>query len=105
MAGGAALIMRGTVHRNTNDLDFFIGHDDIEEDSIVTMVAAVERALGKAGLGNRREVVSDTFARLTVETEERSVGSILRSTCASGRWTESLTLRCCHWRSSRRTRC
>jgi hypothetical protein len=35
----------------------------------VTMVAAVERALGKAGLGNRREVVSDTFARLTVETE------------------------------------
>jgi hypothetical protein len=69
LTGGAALIMRGTVHRNTNDLDLFIGHDDIKEDTIVTMVAAVERALGKAGLGNRREVVSDTFARLTVETE------------------------------------
>jgi predicted nucleotidyltransferase component of viral defense system len=69
LTGGAALIMRGTVHRNTNDLDLFIGHDDIKEDTIVTMVAAVERALGKAGLGNRREVVSDTSARLTVETE------------------------------------
>ena len=65
LAGGAALTMRGTVHRKTNDLDLFIGHDDIEEDTIVT----TERALGQAGLGNRREVVSDTFARLTVETE------------------------------------
>jgi hypothetical protein len=33
------------------------------------MVAAVERALARPGSMWRREVVSDTFARLTVETE------------------------------------
>ena len=68
LAGGAALIMRGTVDRNTDDLDLFIGHADVGADTITTMVAAVERALGEAGIGSRREVVSDTFARLTVET-------------------------------------
>lgn len=69
LAGGAALIVRGTVDRRTNDLDFFIGHADVEADTISTMVAAVERALGEAGIGSQREVVSDTFARLTVVTE------------------------------------
>jgi hypothetical protein len=33
------------------------------------MVAAVERALSEAGIEWRREVTTDTFARLTVETE------------------------------------
>lgn len=69
LAGGAALIVRGTVDRRTNDLDFFIGRADVEADTICTMVAAVERALGEAGIGSQREVVSDTFARLTVVTE------------------------------------
>jgi predicted nucleotidyltransferase component of viral defense system len=68
LAGGA-VIVRGTVDRRTNDLDFFIGHADVEADTISTMVAAVERALGEAGIGSQREVVSDTFARLTVVTE------------------------------------
>ena len=70
LAGGAALIVRGTVDRRTNDLDFFIGHADVDADTISTMVAAVERALGEAGIGSQREVVSDTFARLTVVTEQ-----------------------------------
>jgi len=69
LAGGAALIMRGTVDRNTNDLDLFVGHDAVEAHTVDTMLAAVERALGEAGLGYRRETVSDTFARITVETE------------------------------------
>jgi hypothetical protein len=69
LAGGAALILRGTVDRDTNDLDFFIGHADVEVDTIATMVAAVERALSGAGIEWRREVTTDTFARLTVETE------------------------------------
>lgn len=69
LAGGAALILRGTVDRNTNDLDFFIGHADVEADTIAIMVEAVERTLGEAGIRSRREVVSDTFARLTVETQ------------------------------------
>jgi hypothetical protein len=69
LAGGAALIMRGTVDRDTNDLDFFIGHADVEADTIATIVAAVERALGEAGMEWRREVTADTFARLTVETD------------------------------------
>jgi hypothetical protein len=69
LAGGAALILRGTVARDTNDLDFFIGHADAESDTIATMVAAVERALSGAGIEWRREVTTDTFARLTVETE------------------------------------
>lgn len=67
LAGGAALIVRGTLDRRTNDLDFFIGHADVDADTIATMVAAVERALGEAGIGSQREVMSDTFARLTVE--------------------------------------
>jgi hypothetical protein len=70
LAGGAALILRGTVDRDTNDLDFFIGHTDVEADTIATMVAAVERALSGAGIEWRREVTTDTFARLTVETEQ-----------------------------------
>lgn len=69
LSGGAALIVRGTVDRRTNDLDFFIGHADVEADTIGTLVAAVERALNEAGIGLQREIVSDTFARLTVETE------------------------------------
>lgn len=39
LAGGAALILRGTVDRYTNDLDFFIGHADVKADTIATMVA------------------------------------------------------------------
>jgi hypothetical protein len=69
LAGGAALIVRGTVERRTHDLDLFVGQADVEADTIATMVAAVERALGEAGVGSQREVVSDTFARLTVVTE------------------------------------
>jgi hypothetical protein len=69
LAAGAALILRGTVARDTNDLDVFIGHADAESDTIATMVAAVERALSGAGIEWRREVTTDTFARLTVETE------------------------------------
>ena len=69
LAGGAALILRGTVDRSTNDLDFFIAHADVEPDTIATMGAAVERALSAAEIEWRREVTTDTFARLTVETE------------------------------------
>ncbi len=69
LTGGAALIVRGTVDRRTNDLDFFIGRADADAGTIATMVAAVERALGEAGIGSQREIVSDTFARLTVVTE------------------------------------
>jgi hypothetical protein len=47
LAGGAALILRGTVDRSTIDLDFFIGHADVEADTIARMVAAVERALSE----------------------------------------------------------
>ena len=34
LAGGAALIVRGTVERRTHDLDFFIGHADVDADTI-----------------------------------------------------------------------
>jgi hypothetical protein len=55
--------------RNTHDLDPFIGHADVEADTTATMAAAVERALSEAGIESRREVTTDTLARLTVETE------------------------------------
>lgn len=58
------------VDRRTNDLDFFIGHGDVGQDAIASMVVAVEQALREAGFGWRREAVSDTFARLMVETEQ-----------------------------------
>jgi hypothetical protein len=85
LAGGAALILRGTVDRNTNALDFFIGHADVEADTIAAMVAAVERALDEAGSGWRREVVTDTFARLTVETGHEKRSDEAPAATAAGR--------------------
>jgi hypothetical protein len=77
--------MRGTVDRDTNDLDFFIGHADVEADTIATMVAAVERALGEAGIGARSQRTRSLASRSRRST--RSAGSISRSTCACARLT------------------
>lgn len=66
LAGGAALILRGTVERGTNDLDFFIGHRDMPPGAILRVVEATEAALDAAGLAWTRDAVSETFARLTV---------------------------------------
>lgn len=66
LAGGAALILRGTVDRGTNDLDFFIGAREMLPGAIHRVVEATETALAAAGLAVTREAMSETFARLTV---------------------------------------
>ena len=64
LAGGAALIARGDVQRETRDLDFF----GLTSASVDRLVPAVERALLAAGLTTQRVQVNPGFARLVVES-------------------------------------
>jgi len=68
LAGGAALIVRGDVRRQTRDLDFFgLTLADVDR-----LVPAVDRALQEAGLVVRHVQVSAGFARLIVESRDDS---------------------------------
>lgn len=68
LAGGAALIARGEIQRETRDLDFFgLAPDDVDR-----LVPAVDCALQEAGLVVRRVQVSPGFARLIVESGDDS---------------------------------
>lgn len=62
LAGGAALIARGDVQRQTRDLDFF----GLTSDAVDRLLPAAERALGHAGLVVERVQVNPGFARLIV---------------------------------------
>ena len=66
LAGGAALIARGDVQRQTRDLDFF----GLTPDDVDRLVPAVDRALQKAGLVVRRIQENPGFARLIVESDD-----------------------------------
>ena len=68
LAGGAALIARGEIQRETRDLDFF----GLTPDDVDRLVPAVDRALQEAGLVVRRVQVSPGFARLIVESDDDS---------------------------------
>lgn len=64
LAGGAALIARGDVERQTRDLDFF----GLTPDAVDRLVPAVDRALHDAGLVVRHVQENHGFARLIVES-------------------------------------
>jgi hypothetical protein len=64
LAGGAALIVRGEIHRQTRDLDFF-GPTPAAVDRLIP---AVDRALGAAGFVVRHVQQGQGFARLVVES-------------------------------------
>ncbi len=66
LAGGAALIIRGDVHRQTRDLDFF----GLTTAAVDRLLPAVERALLGAGFGVRRIQVGTGFARLVIESAD-----------------------------------
>lgn len=66
LAGGAALIARGDVQRETRDLDFF----GLTADAVDRLVPAVDRALRDAGLAVRHIQVNPGFARLVVESAD-----------------------------------
>jgi Nucleotidyl transferase AbiEii toxin, Type IV TA system len=69
LAGGAALIARGDVQRQTRDLDFF----GLTSEDVDRLVPAVDRALQEAGLVVHRIQESAGFARLIVESgDERT---------------------------------
>ncbi len=68
LAGGAALIARGDVQRQTRDLDFF----GLTPDAVDRLVPAVERALQEAGLVVHHVQESSGFARLIVESRDDS---------------------------------
>jgi hypothetical protein len=68
LAGGAALIVRGDVRRQTRDLDFF----GLTGDAVDRLVPAVDRALSAAGFVVRHAQVSPGFARLSVAEGEES---------------------------------
>lgn len=63
LAGGAALIARGEVERETRDLDFF----GLTSEAVDRLVPAVDRALREAGLVVRHVQENPGFARLVVE--------------------------------------
>ena len=62
LAGGAALIARGDVERQTRDLDFF----GLTGEAVDRLVPAVEHALEGAGFAVERVQVNAGFARLLV---------------------------------------
>jgi hypothetical protein len=64
LAGGAALIVRGDVRRQTRDLDFF----GLTADAVDRLVPAVERALQDAGFVVHHVQRNPGFARLIVES-------------------------------------
>lgn len=66
LAGGAALIVRGDVRRQTRDLDFF----GLSVEAVDRLLPAVEAALGSSGLSVERIQVGAGFARLVVESED-----------------------------------
>lgn len=66
LAGGAALIARGDIQRETRDLDFF----GLTADAVDRLVPAVDRALHDAGLTVERIQVNPGFARLIVESAD-----------------------------------
>jgi Nucleotidyl transferase AbiEii toxin, Type IV TA system len=74
LAGGAALIARGDVQRQTRDLDFF----GLTPDAVDRLVPAVDRALQEAGLFVHRIQESPGFARLIVERTELDLGADAR---------------------------
>jgi hypothetical protein len=63
LAGGAALIARGEVDRQTRDLDHF----GLTPAAVDRLVPAVDRALRAAGSGVEHIRESPGFARLVVE--------------------------------------
>ena len=66
LAGGAALIARGEVHRRTRDLDFF----GLTPAAVDRLVPAVDRALRAAGLVVHHVQENPGFARLLVESAD-----------------------------------
>ncbi len=66
LAGGAALIARGDVRRQTRDLDFF----GPTTDAVDRLVPAVDRALREAGLVVYHIQENPGFARLVVESSD-----------------------------------
>jgi hypothetical protein len=65
LAGGAALVLRGEVDRDTRDLDFFA----TEATAVSRLLPAAEAALTAAGLTVERDRVSEGFARIVVHGE------------------------------------
>jgi hypothetical protein len=68
LAGGAALIARGDVRRQTRDLDFF----GLTGDAVDRLVPAVDRALSAAGFVVVHVQVGPGFARLNVTEGDES---------------------------------
>ena len=65
LAGGAALIVTGIVHRPTEDLDFFAPHPQ----PIAPVLDALEAELLAEGLRVTRLHSTETFARLQIESD------------------------------------
>lgn len=75
LAGGAALIARGEIERQTRDLDFF----GLTGNAVDRLLPAAERALLAAGLAVEHVQVNPGFARLIVSGHSRTC-AVLRQT-------------------------
>lgn len=81
LAGGSALIVTGVVHRGTDDLDFFAAHPQ----PVAPMLDTFETAMQESGLRVTRLRVSDTYARLLIDTRPCRARTSLAS-CAKSRY-------------------
>jgi len=71
VAGGAALIARDLVDRETRDVDLFTALPPTA--SIPDTAAAFERAAASKGWTTRRVQLTDSFARLVVEADSEAL--------------------------------
>lgn len=71
VAGGAALIARGLIHRPTRDVDLFL--IDADAPGIALAVRAFETAIGSRGWSHRRVIDQGDFVRLAITSDQESL--------------------------------
>ncbi len=75
LAGGAALIVRGAIERETQDLDFFADHRRVRD--ITDVVTALTVACEAAGLALVTVQLSRTFGRFEINDPEASESMLI----------------------------
>jgi hypothetical protein len=68
VAGGAARIARGLIHRPTRDVDLFL--IDADAPGIALAVRAFETAIGSRGWSHRRVIDQGDFVRLAITSDQ-----------------------------------
>src|SRR5580658_1427485 len=71
VAGGAALIVQGLIHRQTRDVDLFL--IDAAASTITSATASFETAISKRGWSHQRVIDQNDFVRLQITDGQESL--------------------------------